>query len=347
MRDLPQHERALLDRVQRDIPLVSRPFAALGNDLGLDADVVIETLRRLQSDPPVIRQISAIFDTRALGYNSTLAAARIDPARIEAAAAVISEHPGVSHNYSREHVYNLWYTLAVPPTSRLGLDGTLARLHALSGAAATRRMDTRKVFKIGVVLDVADARDAAATNGDAPSYNESDRNAAQAAPLEDQDIRAIRALQENLPLADRPFKSLAEQAGLSEDALLAAAHRLLQRRQMRRFAAVLRHREAGFAANCMGVWNVPDGRVDAVGPAMARFDAVSHCYLRPRYEDWPYNVFTMVHGRSRDECRTVLAAIASETGVDDRDELWSVQEFKKARVRYFTPEIDAWEREHA
>jgi DNA-binding Lrp family transcriptional regulator len=116
---------------------------------------------------------------------------------------------------------------------------------------------------------------------------------------------------------------------------------------MRRFSAVLYHRKAGFRANAMGVWKVPEERVDEVGNAFAHYQAVSHCYQRPIYEDWPYSVFSMVHGRSVKECENVLDAMAEETGITERLSLYSTREYKKTRVRYFTPEMEAWERLYA
>ncbi len=335
-------EKDLLDRIQQAIPLVERPFAELARQLGGTEAAVLETLARLKNEFRVVRQISAIFDTRALGYSSALVAARYDEDVLDARAAIISRHPGVSHNYRRAHAYNLWYTLAVPPDSRLGLDRTIARLHELSGALATRKMETLKLFKIGVRLDMKGGH-GAASRRDVPAYDDEDQQSGQAHPLTADDIAAIRVLQLDLPLVAEPFGQLAAGAGRPAGWLLAAAERLLERKQMRRFAAVLRHREAGFAHNCMGVWDVPDDRVDEVGAAMASFEAVSHCYRRPRFDDWPYNLFTMVHGRTREDCLSALDAIAQATGVHERAELWSVKEYKKARVVYFGPETEAWE----
>jgi hypothetical protein len=116
---------------------------------------------------------------------------------------------------------------------------------------------------------------------------------------------------------------------------------------MRRFSAVLYHRKAGFWANAMGVWKVPEERIDEVGNMFAHYQAVSHCYQRPIYEDWPYSIFSMVHGRSVEECENVLDAMAEETGITERLSLYSTREYKKTRVRYFTPEMEAWERLYA
>jgi DNA-binding Lrp family transcriptional regulator len=116
---------------------------------------------------------------------------------------------------------------------------------------------------------------------------------------------------------------------------------------MRRFSAVLYHRKAGFRANAMGVWRVPDERIEEVGDTFAHYQAVSHCYQRPTYEDWPYAIFSMVHGRTVEECENVLRAMSEESGIAEYASLYSTREYKKTRVRYFTPEMEAWERLYA
>jgi len=294
----------------------------------------------------MIRQISAIFDTQALGYDSSLVAAKVTPAQLVAAAEAINAHPGVSHNYQRDHAYNLWFTVAVPRGSRLGLSGTVEHLAAASGAAAMRLMPTLRLFKIGVKLDLAGAG-GAGEQDDAVEYGPADRAQAERYALDESDRRLVRVLQQDLALSRDPFDAWARQMGVSVAELLASGRRLEQRRQMRRFAAVLRHRSAGFAANAMGVWAVADDRVEAVGRQLAGFKAVSHCYQRPTYDDWPYNLFTMVHARTRADCEAELAAMAEATGVTWRAALYSVRQFKKTRVRYFTGEIEAWEAQGA
>ncbi|MEJ7873456.1 MAG: Lrp/AsnC family transcriptional regulator, partial [Rubrobacteraceae bacterium] len=161
------------------------------------------------------------------------------------------------------------------------------------------------------------------------------------------DRAAIKALQEDVPLTPRPFDLWGRQVGLSYEELLERAHDLQRRKIMRRFSAVLYHRKAGFRANAMGVWEVPPERVEEVGNTFAQYQAVSHCYQRPVYEDWPYALFSMVHGRSEEECESVLDAMAAETGLTERISLYSTREYKKTRVRYFTPEMEAWEKLYA
>jgi siroheme decarboxylase len=335
-------DKEILNRIQREVPLEREPFEAIGRELGIAGDEVIRRIEALKRGR-VIRQISAIFDTRVLGYESSLVAARIQAHKLGEGAKAINSHPGVSHNYERNNEFNLWYTVAVPPDSRLGLEGTVDVLHRISGAEKTRILPTLKLFKIGVTLDM---NKGATAKKEAPQYGESDRESADKNISED-DKAAIRALQEDVPLTPRPFDLWGRQVGLSYEELLERAYDLRDRKIMRRFSAVLYHRKAGFRANAMGVWSVPDERIDEVGNAFAHYQSVSHCYQRPTYEDWPYSVFSMVHGRSVEECENVLKAMAEETGLTDYTSLYSTREYKKTRVRYFTHEMEAWERLYA
>jgi len=116
------------------------------------------------------------------------------------------------------------------------------------------------------------------------------------------------------------------------------AGRMVERRLMRRYSAVLHHRRAGFSANAMIVWNVPDERAQEVGEIMANSPAVTHCYQRPRYPDWKYSHFTMVHATTRDTCEEIARQIEAATGIHDRLLLYSTREYKKTRVRYFVEE---------
>lgn len=342
-------DRRILDQLQQAVPLTPRPFDALAQQVGIDPHDCLARVRALRGPKKVIRQMSAIFDTSALGYESSLVAAKIAPDHLEEAAQIISGHPGVSHNYQREHAFNLWYTVAVPPGSRFGLQGTLDKLHEISGAISTRALPTLRLFKIGVRLDMGDdARDQSAENAPKKSgFNEEDRAIARQYTLSDADRRMVKVLQQDLPIEPEPFAWWAEEAGCTVDELLAAAERYIEHRQMRRFAAVLHHRTAGMRANVMGVWSVAPEVAEEYGPRLAQFDAVSHCYLRPRYDDWPYNLYTMIHARDRDQALITLEKMQEATGIEDYRGLWTVREFKKVRLRYFTDEIPQWESQHA
>src|ERR687890_2690941 len=309
---LDSTDREILNRIQREVPLEREPFEAIGRELGIAGDEVIRRIDSLKRGR-VIRQINAIFDTRVLGYQSTLVAAKIPAGKLNSAAKAINSHPGVSHNYERNNEFNLWYTVAVPPDSRLGLESTVDVLHHISSAEKTRILPTLKLFKIGVTLDM---NAGATAKKEAPQYGESDRESADRNISED-DKAAIRALQEDVPLTPRPFDLWGRQARLSYEELLERAYDLQRRKIMRRFSAVLYHRKAGFRANAMGVWRVPEERVEEAGEIFAQYQAVSHCYQRPVYEDWPYALFSMVHGRTVEECEAVLEAMSAESGVTE------------------------------
>jgi DNA-binding Lrp family transcriptional regulator len=338
MNQLDQTDKQLLNIVQSDFPGVPRPYQHLAHQLEISEDEVLTRLERMKA-AKVIRQISAIFDTRALGYQSTLVAMAVDQEQLEEAAKVVNAHPGVSHNYKRNHAFNLWFTVATPPTT--DIEATVEALHRLTGATSTRILPTLRLFKIGVELDMTGEADL--TRRSTPQYSSDKRAKATGYTLTDEDIRVVRALQDDLELTPRPFLKPAQNAGMTEEELLAGGERLKTTGHLRRYAAILFHRRVGFAANGMAVWAVPEERADEVGATMASFSVVSHCYKRPTYEDWKYNIFTMLHGRKVGDCQQVAEEMAKVTGVSDYTILYSTKEYKKTRVRYFTPDYEAWD----
>ncbi|MDD3654608.1 MAG: Lrp/AsnC family transcriptional regulator [Desulfotomaculaceae bacterium] len=153
--------------------------------------------------------------------------------------------------------------------------------------------------------------------------------------LSEQDKQIVRAVQNGLPLTSRPFRAIAEQLELSEEELLAIIRGMCESGWIRRFGAVVRHRELGFVANAMVVWNVPEELVEVKGKIMAGFSEVSHCYQRPRRSGWPYNLFTVIHGQSREYCKKVTDKISKATGLTDYRLLFSTTELKKSNMCYF------------
>jgi DNA-binding Lrp family transcriptional regulator len=334
---MDDRDKRLLNLIQAEFPLASRPFEALGASLGLSEAEVIGCIEALKGQK-IIRQIGGIFDTRSLGYTSSLVAMRVPPERLDKAAAIVNEHPGVSHNYKRNHPFNLWFTVAVPPRS--DLQWTVDRLHQMAGAESTRILPTLRLFKIGVQLDMEGKT--GVDRVEAP-YSEAKRPKAGREGLTPLHIAAIRELQEDLPLVPAPYAPMAGRIGIPESRLFELAAELQAQGYLRRMAAVLHHREAGFRANAMGVWVVPSERAEEVGQIMGSFRGVSHCYLRPTYPDWPYSIFTMVHGQKATDCQAVIDAIAEATRIREYALLYSTKEYKKIRLRYFTPELDEWE----
>jgi DNA-binding Lrp family transcriptional regulator len=337
---LDEDDKKLLNLMQGSFALTERPFAHVAQLAGLQEADVLERVARLLKGR-IIREITPIFDTRALGYSSMLVAAKVDAENPHRAASFINTHPGVTHNYLRNHDFNLWFTIAVEPGSKLGLQGTLDVMAERTGAESIRQLPTLTLFKIRMDLEMEQGTEALAAAGEAVEPRELD-------PIElsEEDIATIRATQGPMPVVSEPYLPAAERLGVAPAEVLARLASLQERGALRRVAAILFHRRAGFSANGMGVWEVPEDQIFEVGKRMAAFRGISHCYQRPTYPDWPYSVFTMAHGRSKEECDAVLDAIAADTGIEGRATLYSSTEFKKVRMLYFTDDFRNWESEH-
>ena len=288
-------------------------------------------------DGRIIREITPIFDTRALGYSSMLVAAKVDAEYPHRAAKIINSHPGVTHNYLRNHDFNLWFTIATEPGSQArARRARSTSSQELTGAESIRQLPTLKLFKIRMDLEMEKGTDALSAAGEAVEPLELD-------PIElsEDDIATIRATQGKMPVVSEPYAPAAERLGVTQDEVLARLESLRERGGLRRVAAILFHRRAGFSANGMGVWKVPEGEELDIGRRMAAFRGISHCYQRPTYPDWPYSIFTMAHGRSKEECDAILDSIAEATGIEERATLYSSTEFKKVRMLYFTDDFRA------
>ena len=333
-------DRKLLDLMQGSFPIAARPYEAVALEAGITEDEVLASVERLLKDR-IIRQVTPIYDTRALGYGSMLVAAKVDPEHPWRAAKIVNSHPGVSHNYLRNHDFNMWFTLAVEEDSQLGLQGTLDVLQDLTGAESIRQLPTLKLFKIRMDLEMSGDTDTLAKRGVAEEPVD-----LEAQDYDDFDRAVIRATQGSLPVVSEPWVGAAEELGISVDELLAHLEAMKERGLLRRVAGILYHRRAGFSANGMGVWKVPADKIAEIGPKMAAYRGVSHCYERPTYADWPYQIFTMAHGRSKEECDAILDAIAAEFPIEERATLYSSTEFKKIRLLYFTDDFRDWEREY-
>ncbi|MDX6723752.1 MAG: siroheme decarboxylase [Solirubrobacteraceae bacterium] len=339
---LDEFDRRLLNAMQGSFPIEPRPYEAVARALEVPEDRVLGRVRELIADR-IIRQVTPIYDTRALGYGSMLVAAKVDPEHPWGPAKVINSHPGVSHNYLRNHEFNMWFTIAVEEDSKLGLQGTLDVLQELTGAESIRQLPTLKLFKIRMDLEMEGDTQRLASPGVVVEPIELDKQ-----PFDEFDRAVIRATQGELPVVTEPYARAAAELGIAVDALVEHMRGMADRGILRRVAAILFHRRAGFSANGMGVWRVPDDQILELGPRMAAFRGISHCYQRPTYADWPYQIFTMAHGRSKEECDAILDAIAASMPViQDRATLYSSTEFKKVRLLYFTDDFRSWEREHA
>jgi len=337
---LDETDRRLLNLLQGSFPLAERPYAEVARLAELPEDEVLRRTARLLEER-IIREVTPIFDTRVLGYKSMLVAAKVDAEHPWRAGKIINSHPGVSHNYLRDHDFNIWFTIATEPGSKLGLEGTLEVLQRLTGAESIRQLPTLRLFKIRMDLEMEKGTEALAASAEAVDHKEP-----EAIPLSELDLAVIRATQGPMQPVTEPFAGAARELGITVSDLLGHLEDMRERKALRRVAAILFHRRAGFSANGMGVWKVPEERVLELGPRMAAYRGISHCYQRPTYADWPYSVFTMAHGRSKEECDAILDTIAAETGIEERRTLYSSTEFKKIRLLYFTDAHREWEAQY-
>jgi DNA-binding Lrp family transcriptional regulator len=152
---------------------------------------------------------------------------------------------------------------------------------------------------------------------------------------DDLERRIIHHLQGDLPLTARPYAVLASKVGISEEEVLERIKLLKEQGTLRRFGATLRHQLAGYKANAMVGWYVPEDNMEEIGPLMATFREVSHCYERRIQGEWKYNLFTMIHGKTEKDCEDISRRIAENTGIKDYVLLLSLKEFKKTSPEYF------------
>ncbi|NOZ91240.1 MAG: Lrp/AsnC family transcriptional regulator [Epsilonproteobacteria bacterium] len=323
----------LLSIIQKNFPLTPRPFAVIADELNSDEETIIKLLTQ-EKNNKVIRQISPIFDTKRLGYSSSLVSFKVRKEDIDSAVKVINAHPGVSHNYEREHPFNIWFTLAVPPNSKLGLEETVKILAKEANAIEYIMLPTLKLFKIAVKLNTT-GKDSKKEKVEKPKLKN-----IELTPLHH---KVILLSQKDIPIVSEPFKDIVDELGISYDEFFSILNELKEAGVMRRFAGILNHRKAGFNANAMVVWDVDESKGEEMGRKAAEFSAVSHCYLRPKYNNWPYNLFTMIHGKTTEETNSIIKEIASEIEHFARRPLYSTREFKKVRIEYFSPKFEEWE----
>lgn len=317
---LSEMDIPLIDAWQRGFPLVDRPYREMAIAHGLTEAELLTTLTRLRDDG-VLSRVGAVVRPNTVGA-STLAAMQVPAERLEEVAHVVSADPGVNHNYEREHDYNLWFVVTGP--HRSSIDATLLRLEHQTGCQPLDLPLERPYF-----IDLGFA--VGSSGGERPKPR---RAPVREATRDDRDI--LTALENGLPLEARPYQSIGTQLGMDESHVIERLGTLIDDGIISRFGLVVRHRELGYRANAMVVWDVPERHVDALGETFASHPFVTLCYRRPRrLPSWPYNLFCMIHGRQRE---TVLGQIDKLKAVADVVErppaiLFSRRRFKQRGAR--------------
>ncbi len=327
----------ILNRIQLDIPLVSDPFTVLAEELMLDTEALMAELSGLKHRG-IIRNISGIFEASSLGYASTLAAFEVRD--IDNAASIINAHPGVSHNYLRNHRFNLWFTLSMPREE--DIREAVRILASRANADDFIILPTAKRFKIGVHFKIGPE------SGD--EYNPAPASHPEykhTAPLSIAEKEAVRLLQKDLPIEKKPFRAIIEKnAGkINETMLLDIGNSLKERGALRRYSAVLRHHAAGYSANAMTAWKIDRLTDDDIMAAFGKNPHISHLYIRETTPGtWEYPLFAMIHAKTEAKLDAIIAELSSASGVNDFCVLKTLKEFKKERVEYFSKEFEKWKK---
>ncbi len=327
----------ILLAIQHNFPLVAKPFEIIASNFETTEENVLEILQK-EKDGGIIRQTSAIFDTKKLGYKSSLVAFSLNENKIDEAVKIINSHAGISHNYLRSHKFNIWFTLAVPPNSILGLKKTVELIAKLTGTKEFLILPTLKMFKISVKLD---------TTKELSNKEEVIKKVDKKLELTDEHFRVIELVQQDIKFISEPFLEAKNKLGMTYERFFEINNELKDSGVMRRFASILNHKKAGFTSNAMVVWEIEETKSNEIGQIAASFSAVSHCYLRPIFENWKYNLFTMIHASSSDELQNTINSIASEIEFKSNMILHSLEEFKKVRIIYFSNEFAKWEEKYA
>ncbi len=337
MENFSAAEEHILDIIQSDFPLTVRPYSAIGRIVGENEDEVLNILQSLKTRN-IIRQISAIFNGKFLGFNTALISFQLPEQALENAARIVNAHPGVSHNYQREHPFNLWFTLSVP--DELNLEQHVRTLARRASCACFLYLPGVKTFKRRVQFEL-NTRQKKATPMFQPVEEQSTRHGKITLPEKIQN-GIMQELQQDLPLSLTPFTDIARRFQIETETLFDFLAYLQTSQRMNRFAGIVRHRQLGFTANAMVVWNVPVETVEAFGQYASEKSAISHCYERVTYPEWPYNLYTMIHGQSQSEPQSIIDELAEKFSLTDYQILYSSREFKKQRVNYFNNAIHAW-----
>jgi DNA-binding Lrp family transcriptional regulator len=320
-------EFALLNGWQRDFPIVAHPFAEIGRRVmrsgihadGADETAVLATLRRLQARGAISR-VGAVVAPRRVGA-STLAALAAPPQRIEEIAAQVSARPEVNHNYQREHRYNLWFVATAADQAALAV--VLAAIEVDTGCPVIA-LPLENEFHIDLGFDLGSGHKSVAP---VASF--------AARQPDDEQKRLIAALQPGLEIMPRPFRQLGETILMPEEEVLARITAMIDEGMIKRFGIVVRHHELGYRSNAMVVFDLDDDAVDGIGARLAAEPGVTLCYRRRRsLPEWNYNLYCMVHGRSREEAQPVIDRLAGLAG-QPATVLFSTRRFKQCGARYF------------
>jgi DNA-binding Lrp family transcriptional regulator len=324
-------DATLIDEYQSGFPVAERPFRTVAADLGIEERDALERVERLR-ERGIFRRFGAVLNPPVIG-SSTLAAVKAPEDRFNEIAEVINGYRQVNHNYRRDHEWNMWFV--VTAGSRKRRNAILGEIEERTGCPVLNLpmlTDYYIDLEFPVVNDDRFARESLTeTTVSATRISED-----AAADLSELDRRLLLEIQAGFPLTLTPYRDVAAAVDADVADVLAAVKRLLEDGCIKRVGCVVNHVVTGFDANCMVVWDVPDDELDARGEAVGALPYVTLCYHRPRRPelDWPYNVFTMVHGRDPAAVDAVIDELAAEHLPFDHERLRSTATLKQTGAQY-------------
>ncbi len=324
---LSDNHLRLIDGWQRGFPLDPAPYARIALELGVSELAVLGMLGEL-SRGGALSRVGAVVAPNTAGA-STLAAMAVPPERLETVAHDVNAEPGVNHNYEREHHFNLWFV--VTGRNRRSVSEAIARIEARTGLDVLD-LPLRTAFHIDLGFPVANGNVAARR----PRANDAANamNGHQRVSIGTEDLNLLQALEDGLPICPRPYAEIASRMGTSEDAVIEGLARLVACGVVKRLGLVVRHRELGYTANAMVVWDIADEQVGTMGERFARYPFVTLCYRRDRHRPrWPYNLFCMIHGRDRETVHAQIEQLRTCAGNPPMDVLFSLRRFKQCGAR--------------
>jgi DNA-binding Lrp family transcriptional regulator len=328
---LTKFQKQLCNALQKGLPICRRPFAEIAQTLHSNETETLQQARQLQ-ELGLIRRVCAIINHRALGLTSTLVAAHVPEQDLAEVVEAVNSLENISHNYSRGHHYNLWFTLQAQTTEQIR--DTLLNLGGRFGVDF-HSLPIKRVFKLDVRFDAENqSRELLRQAQEVPK--------SEPVELDEKEKLVISKLQNNLELTEEPFAFLCGEGLIKEDALK-TIEGLIDKGVIRRIAVVVDHRKLGFTANVLFAGEVPQERIVQAGQRLAHFAIVSHCYERETFEDWPYNLFAMMHGQSMGQIQRVINKFTEVEKIKSFQLLPTANEFKKQPVRYlniYPPKAD-------
>ena len=318
MKITAQKRDKLLSVIQSDFPIVRRPFKVLADSVRLTEREIISSIISLKEED-IIRTFGPVFEACRLGYVSTLVAAKVDAERIADIAAIILDIKEITHNYLRDNEFNLWFTITARNSDISG--DIINRIKKLSGVKKVLNLPARKVFKINAVWGLG------------KSKNSNVDNKTETPPLNESEKKLITLLQHEFPVVENPFKVLADSIHRDESEIIDTINLWINNGIIRRFGARLNHKKIGYTCNILVVWQGKN--LDRYGKKFAEINQVSHCYLRYPQENWPYELYTMVHAKSDSEADIILETMKNIAHKSEMIKLNTLYELKKTSMKYF------------